>query len=214
MNTTNNRCGIAVIVMLALVGLIGCGGGGSTASLIKVTGGGWLPSASGLPGKATFGFNATHCAAGVFSGQFNYHDKHAPAPFQPGGVKMNGSVVGARLCVGTSCQSSSGCPGGSAEVEVHYRSTNPRFAGEGRALACVDDNGEGSKAPADTGRVKVTSGPFAGYVNEGAVQGNIQEHICTCTDGEDNDGDGLTDAADPACIDPITGEFDPNLDEG
>jgi len=122
--------------------------------------------------------------------------------------------VGANLCSAGSCQPSSGCPDGSIEVEVHYRSTNPRKAGGGTALACVDDNGEGSKAPADTGRIKVTTGPFANYVNAGAVQGNIQNHTCTCTDGIDNDGDGLTDEDDPACIDPVTEEFDPNLDEG
>lgn len=219
MSATNHRFGIAVIAMVAVVGLMGCGsmGGGSDPVFVgsKVTGGGWLPSASGPPGKANFGFNAAHCEEGVFSGQFNYHDKHAPPPFQPGGVKMHGSVAGAKLCSSQdSCLSSSGCPDGSIEVAVDYRSTNPRFPGEGRALACVDDNGEGSKAPADTGRIKVTTGPFAPYANEGFVQGNIQTHTCTCTDGEDNDGDGLTDRDDPACTDPITEEFNPNLDEG
>jgi len=129
---------------------------------------------------------------------------------------MNGSVVGAKPCsMLDSCLLSSGCPHGSIEVTVHYRSTNPRLPGEGTALACVDDNGEGSNAPAaDTGRIKVTTGPFINYENEGPVQGNIQNHTCTCTDSIDNDGDGLTDEDDPACIDPITGEFNPNLDEG
>ncbi len=216
MSSKNNRFWIALMAMVAVVGLIGCSTGpGPGPGFVgaRVTGGGWLPSASGVLGqKANFGFNAAQCTAGVFAGHFNYHDKGAPL-FQPGGVKMNGSVVGAKLCTaGPSC--ASGCPDGSIEVEVHYRSTNPRLPGEGTALACVDDNGEGANAAADTGRIKVTTGPFGNYVNEGPVQGNIQDHTCTCTDGIDNDGDLLADEDDPACIDPVTGEFNPNLEEG
>jgi hypothetical protein len=146
----------------ALVALIGCGtmpGPNPVFVGTKVTRGGHLPSSSGGAGhKANFGFNAAQCAEeGPISGHFNFHDKHAPG-FQPGGVKMNGSVVAAKLCSAGSCQSSSGCDNGLIEVEVAYRSTNPRFpsASEGTALACVSDNGEGSKASAPDTRVANT----------------------------------------------------------
>jgi hypothetical protein len=45
------------------------------------------------------------------------------------------------------------------------------------------------------------------------VQGNIQSHTCTCNDGIDNDGDQAVDAADSSCLDPVTGQYDPNRDE-
>lgn len=170
-----------------------------------------MPSAAGLPAKANFGFNAAHCTETTFSGHFNYHDKHAPN-FQPGGVKMNGAVVSATQCVGHAC--ASGCPQDSFEAVVEYRSTNPRFPGSGTARACVADNGEGSKAESeDRALITVVDGPFAAYSNQGDVQGNIQFHTCTCNDGIDNDGDGHIDADDPACLDPMTSQFDPSRDE-
>lgn len=208
MSTRKNRVRSTLITTAAILGLIGCGtvGGPPGQGFVgaKMTGGGWIPSSSGVQGhKANFGFNAAQCVESVLaiSGHFNFHDKHAPG-FQPGGVKMNGSVVGVNLCSPGPCPSS-GCPVGSVEVEVAYRSTNPRFPGLGTALACVEDNGEGAKATApDRGKIVVMDGPFEDYQNEGPVQGNIQAHTCTCTDGIDNDGDGLTDADDPACDDP------------
>src|SRR5262245_24533001 len=184
---------------------------------MKMTGGGWIPSAADLPGaKANFGFNASHCTVDTFEGHFNYHDKSAPS-FQPGGVKMNGDVVSAFLCTGADCPP--GCEVNSLVAEVEYRSTNPKFPGTGTARACVVDNGEGAHATApDYAVITVGSGPFgpmrgrAGYANSGNVQGNIQFHDCTCNDGIDNDGNQLADANDPACIDPATSKFDPNGD--
>ena len=211
---------LAIVVTVAVT-LVGCGTGpgplpgpGMPFSPVKMTGGGWMPSAAGLPAKANFGFNAAHCTPTSFSGHFNYHDKHARG-FQPGGVKMNGTVVSATQCIGAPC--SSGCPQDSFEAVVEYRSTNPRFPGGGTARACVADNGEGAHAPsADRARIVVVDGPFAppapsplpAYSHQGEVQGNIQFHTCTC-----NDGDGLADADDPACLDPVTLEFDPSRDE-
>ena len=128
---------------------------------------------------------------------------------------MNGTVVAVTPCNG-SCQLLS-CPDDSFEVEVEYRSTNPRYPGTGTALACVVDNGEGANAPADKAIIKVKDGPqggpYAGYSNEGPVQGNVQFHTCTCADGVDNDGDHSVDDADSSCIDPVTGQYDPNRDE-
>jgi hypothetical protein len=131
---------------------------------------------------------------------------------------MNGTVVSATQCIGAPCPS--GCPKDSFEAVVEYRSTNPRFPGTGTARACVVDNGEGSHAQsADRALITVVDGPFVPplpsppYSNQGDVQGNIQFHTCTCNDGVDNDGDGLADADDPACLDPVTLEFDPSRDE-
>jgi hypothetical protein len=65
------------------------------------------------------------------------------------------------------------------EIRVHYRSTDPKYPGEGKAIICMRDNGEGKKAVlADTIRIEVTSGPYMGYINMGSVQGNIQAHEC------------------------------------
>jgi len=204
----SRHLGRAILVTVALVALNGCGGKDPTQfTAAMMTGGGWIPSGDKVAGhKANFGFNAAQCAPGEFSGHFNYHDKYL-------GVKMVGTVIGAKICGnGVTCES--GCPADSIEVTMEYRSTNPKDPGAGLALACLQDHGEGANAPQeDQGRIKVTTGPFAGYENRGPVQGNIQEHTCTCNDESDNDGDGLIDAADPACQDPVTGAWKPNGDE-
>jgi hypothetical protein len=204
MSMTSNRVRGALTTVAAVVGLVSCGpiGGGEFVGG-KMTGGGWIPSSSQIQGhKANFGFNAAQCVEGQIAGHFNFHDKHAPA-FPLGGVKVSGSVVAAKLCTAADPCSESDCPIGAFEVEVTYRSTNPRYPGPaGRALACVEDKGEGANATgADNGKIVITTGVFRGYENQGPVQGNIQAHECTCTDGKDNDGDGLVDAADPACLD-------------
>ena len=218
MRTRHDRFGLSVLATVALgVAIAGCSSGGprpgpgSQFVPVKISGGGWIPSVMGLPAKANFGFNAAHCTATTFSGNFNYHDKHA-RDFQPGGVKMNGAVVDATQCVDGPC--ASGCPKDSFEAVVEYRSTNPRFPGNGTARACVADNGEGSKAESDDrALITVVDGIYAGYSNQGDVHGNIQLQGCTCNDGIDNDRDGHVDADDPACVDPVTGQYDPNRDE-
>ena len=192
----------------------------------KMTGGGWLAS-TGATGKANFGFNAKRCAIpGPIDGRFNYHDKKARAPFQPGGVKMNGPVIDAGLCadpdtpprfdnvpgpVEVNCMGP--CFPGQFFVEVGYTSKNRKFPGGGTVVACVTDTGEGTVLHGVLNNLVVQSGPYVGYYNAGPLSGNIQFHTCTCTDGIDNDGDGPIDAADSDCIDPITGAYDPNRDE-
>lgn len=208
--------GIAFLALVSFVSLSACSEpGGPIISEVKMTGGGWIPSVSGNEkDKANFGFNAAKCDTAIpVVGHFNYHDKYAEG-FQPQGVKMNGVITEVVLCVNTSPSNCMICPPNSFEAEIEYRSTNPKNKGEGVFFACVVDNGEGANAPDDDmGIIDVMSGPYAGYFNEGAVQGNIQFHTCTCTDGIDNDEDGLIDEGDDSCADPETGDFDPNADE-
>jgi hypothetical protein len=68
---------------------------------------------------------------------------------------------------------------GLAALAADYWPTNPKNKGDGKLIACMDDNGEGAKAIADDViAVKVTKGPFKGYFNKGPVQGNIQQSSC------------------------------------
>ena len=160
----------AVFALVAVVGVSGCAPG-------KVTGGGWIPSTSGDPrDKANFGFNAAQCDADAIRGRFDYHDQNAAGFAAAGGVKMNGPVTAMTgLCETPPCP----CPAGSYVITVDYGSTNPNFPGDGVAVACVTDNGEGINATsADMGSISVTSGPYTGYFNSGPVQGNIRAHDC------------------------------------
>ena len=109
-------------------------------------------------GKANFGFVAMMDEYGQWNGKLNYYDHNA-------GVKFNGNVewgmqVGDIFAVF----------GGT------YRSTDPRNPGSGCWKACVTDMGEGINefGAGDRIKVKVTSGTYAGHINSGYVQGNIQ----------------------------------------
>ncbi len=157
----------------------------------RVTGGGIL---GGLNGRDTIAVTGDSCGA-TTKGEFEYV-AHVSE------VKMHGDVVGVTQCVATGvdqngnlittcpqCQALStllnpsgqtfGLGAADFEVDVSYRSTNPAFPGNGQALACVSDNGQGSKSTGpDVAFVQVVSGPFAGYTNFGDVQGNIQHHKC------------------------------------
>ena len=177
---------LLAIAIVTGLGLSGCAVPG------KVTGGGSMPSASGIPGeKATFGFKAEQCDFTVAaSGQYNYRDDAAPG--FPGGVAFNGAVLEAGKCVSPSvtAQLDFACvvcavnfPGLPADgFVVDYRSTNPNVADTlpvQTAVACVTDNGEGTKATsADFGRIFVINGAYSGYTNSGPVKGNIQEQNC------------------------------------
>jgi hypothetical protein len=61
---------------------------------------------------------------------------------------------------------------------VEYESQNPKAEGEGSAIVCLSDNGEGKNAPDDTAAVYIEDGPYYGYVNCNYVSGNNQEHSC------------------------------------
>ncbi|MDH5630861.1 MAG: hypothetical protein OEY96_11980, partial [Gammaproteobacteria bacterium] len=145
----------------------------------KVTGGGTIASAAG-EGKANFGFNGDSCS-GQVTGKFNFHDKDFGA--ETGGVKMNGTVKATDHCVasGTGTKLNTMCSqcANGYLITLDYKSTNPKKKGNGSAMACVKDNGQGMKATSsDSIWVKVTSGPYSGYNNNGNVQGNIKAHSC------------------------------------
>ncbi|MDA1315581.1 MAG: hypothetical protein O2968_19810 [Acidobacteria bacterium] len=81
-------------------------------------------------------------------------------------------------------------------IGMTYRSTNPKEKGEGLAGVCTVDLGEGSNNEGINGFTIVAippdslgGGPFAGYSNVGAVQGNIQMHPCPGEGGIGNQED-------------------------
>jgi hypothetical protein len=208
MNTKDCLFVMVLVILVSVVGLSGCAkpgkvtGGGWIASqacldleddapdlVIRGENCNGDDDSCGL--KANFGFNADSCDDGCsITGHFNYHDKYAPDYADCGGVKMNGVVIEAGECVPLSYDFEDECllcndyadslpdSGTVYTVTVLYRSTNPKFRGEGRAIACVVDNGEGVNAEEDMAAILVKSGPYVGYYNYGKVQGNIQAHEC------------------------------------
>lgn len=163
-----SQLGRGLLVVCSVLLVAGCAG--------KVTGGGSL---IGSAGRGTVAVNADSCGDAP-KGQFQYVDDDA-------NVRLHGTVVGAGQCVAglTTCDCQALVPGfglGSADYEIvaDYRSADLHNAGSGQVIACVSDNGEGSKATGiDNASIHVISGPFAGYNNVGIVRGNVQQHECT-----------------------------------
>jgi hypothetical protein len=216
-----NKRLLTITMALGLAALLtGCG------LPAKITGGGSLPSAEGGNAKAHFGFNAQDCGDEGLpetefngTGQFNYNDKAA-------GVKFHAEVLEANQCrgftedgddLGLACNICADLLAGAAVIEpiddferatlylednefkgiaLNYRSTNPKNRGEGNAVVCAADWGEGANAEGANGFmfVGVLSGPYDGYLNipadsEGqpiGVQGNIQMHSCPGEGGNGN----------------------------
>lgn len=158
-------CMVAAVAVSMLLGA--CTG--------KVTGGGTIPSSSGVQGqKANFGFNVDACDVLLLpQSHITFHDKDAPA-FQPGGIKLQAKVV--LVLHGTL-----GSEAGSANpyvLQIGYESTNPKFPGTGAGAILVVDSGEGAAAFPDVASISLTSGPYAGAVISGDVRGNVQSHAC------------------------------------
>jgi hypothetical protein len=64
-------------------------------------------------------------------------------------------------------------------VAFRFESTNPRYPGSGMGVACIMDNGQGSKATDNDNLVLIIApGQYFGYVNQGPVQGNIASEPC------------------------------------
>ena len=146
-----------------------------------MTGGGQLVGYDGSS-IANFGFNGDTCDGDLNNptGRFNYVDQEA-------GVKMNGALTGHGVCVNPDQWEGEwfalDCLASPFPYPVHlmyadYRSTNPKNRGDGSLLAFVKDNGEGNASDDDEMQVFVYAGPFAGYIEQGTVQGNIQDHTC------------------------------------
>ena len=172
---TSLRYGFA---LASLTSLFGCANPG------KVTGGGSLVAEDGTK-LATFAVNADSCSGNVDDarGRLNWVD-------QARGVKMNGTVRAHAVCVtpedwqgqwfAPDCEWCGGTFGPGAQLAyVDYRSTNPKAPGDGSAVACVKDNGEGSGAvDGDKLILSVYSGVYTGYSMAGTVRGNVQSHVC------------------------------------
>jgi hypothetical protein len=155
------KLSMAALVAL-VIGLVGCSG--------DYTGGGVLPSASGVKGeKATFGFrlhaenDGKSCDEIIGgSGEFNYvdHGKGIDVAFHARVRTIQGAFW--------SDEDEVGGPLFTADYYV-----NGKLAG--RVDIGVYDFGKGDKT--DLMFVSVTSGPFAGYFNAGRFdKGNITYH--------------------------------------
>ena len=61
--------------------------------------------------------------------------------------------------------------------DVNYKSTNTTYPGTGTAAVCAIDNGQGHKSH-DVMLIAVSGGPYDGYSNFGALQGNVSAQTC------------------------------------
>lgn len=148
----------------------------------KVTGGGTMHSAGG-DGKTIFSFNGQRCpnADGVSEtkGQLVLHDKTAIDFESVGGVDLHGTMTNVAFCSpdldfsGVECR----CSENQYQVEFAYRSTNNKASGEGEGIACLLDFGQGNGLHGGA-VIQLESGPYNGYVNVGAMSGNVQSHEC------------------------------------
>lgn len=164
--------GISVAVLL----MAGCETDG------KITGGGSMHSAGG-DGKSVFTFNGQRCpdknGESVTKGQVNFHDKTAIDFEDVGGVDFHGSMLNTAFCleVDDDTLPECRCSEGQYQIEFAYRSTNKKAAGEGEGIACLLDFGQGNGIHGGA-VIQVESGPYNGYVNVGALNGNVQGHEC------------------------------------
>lgn len=146
---------------------------GLASGCTKVTGGGWIVSASGPLEKASFGFNAK-CrdrpgGAVLYEGQLEFKDPGA-------GVRIHGNVEPDEFVelAGVTCKEA-------GEVLVFpfatfrgsYRTQPP--GGQGDFVVNVVDNGEPGALNGDT--FEITLSGSLTYYNSGPIQGgNIQVH--------------------------------------
>ena len=139
-------------------------------------------------------FNA--CSLSNPYGHITYHDKYATE----GEVRLEGLVEDGAECVDFGLGLDLGCSlcqevieanigdfdfpeqGYLGYARIHYRSQDSKAGyspNNGTAYLCVADFGEGANAfDSDYLLISVTSGPYEGYFNVGAVQGNIQQEEC------------------------------------
>lgn len=77
------------------------------------------------------------------------------------------------------CQDMAPVPDNLYGAAFQFQSTNPRYPGSGIGVACLTDNGQGKKVT-DKDHLVLIVGPgqYLGYVNQGAVKGNIAAEPC------------------------------------
>ncbi|NVJ67339.1 MAG: hypothetical protein HWE16_12700 [Gammaproteobacteria bacterium] len=148
----------------------------------KVTGGGTMHSAGG-DGKTVFSFNGQRCpdnsGESTTKGQVTFHDKTAIDFESVGGVDFHGTMTNAAFCSpeideeGVECR----CSENQFQIEFAYRSTNNQAAGEGEGIACLLDFGKGNDIHG-AAVIQVESGPYNGYVNVGAMNGQVNVKEC------------------------------------
>ena len=148
----------------------------------KFTAGGTLPNILSDNGKATFTGHADSCDSppNPIKLEVNY-DGHDGVTLKSASVTDAGQCAGAFVgAPSTACADCASLELGGAGTlygaDFVYKSKNPNVPGTGTALICVVDT-EPSKP--DFGLIFVVSGPFAGYMVDGPLSGNVESHPCS-----------------------------------
>ncbi|MFY8275385.1 hypothetical protein AAEU32_14770 [Pseudoalteromonas sp. SSDWG2] len=152
----------------------------------KYTGGGTMASAGGDK-NAVFTFNVENCDGEDVKGRVNYID-HSAIDFENiGGVSLNAQVDNFGYCTIDidgflnneplcNCENQ-------YEAQFSYSSKNPSAQGDGTGFVCFFDTGEGKgNFHGAITAFYINDGPYAGYINYGTVNGNIQQHSCPASD--------------------------------
>jgi hypothetical protein len=129
------------------------------ASACSFTGGGYIPSAAGDGTKAVFAIHLDAAHPDRPKAQGTFHDRSA-------GVKL---VIydGVEWAFDGQC----------VDARLLYRSILPSTPGQGLVAVSACDRGEPGTSAGDELRITVEDGPFAGYENEGIIEGgNFQVH--------------------------------------
>ena len=159
---------------LLMITVAGC----ATVIPGKFTAGGTVPNPASDNGKATFTGHADSCNAPPTKLDVNY-DGH------DGVTLMSTSVIDAGQCAGAgvgapsaACTFCAGLAGAGTlyGADFTYESKNPDVPGMGTALICVVDH-EPNKP--DFGLIAVVTGPFAPYLVDGPLSGNVESHPCS-----------------------------------
>jgi len=163
-----------LLVALSTVSVLAaCGGPG------HVSGEGNIHSLGGFE-TATLKFDANSCdGIDNSNGQVIMKDKHAIDWEDVSGIQLEGTVDSTYFCSDSLdfdaplCS----CNTGYQEINFSYVSTNDQAPGEGTAIACMGDTGNGNeKGLNGIAEVFVISGPYTGYHNVGAT--NVTQHGC------------------------------------
>ena len=142
----------------------------------QVTGGGYIASRSGSPGKANFGFNLT-CDPSTqkISGQFQYVDKANNVSFHAKPDTMVVNLFGTWIPY-------QGCTADPINPEFiffggFYSLNGQSGSPAGRYIISFSDQGEPGPSSGDSFCLFLDGGPYSGYENCKPLSGgNIQMH--------------------------------------